>query len=71
MARAGIPAYDALRRAYRYRLLAIAGRDLRSVDPAAEFPEVGRELADLAEAALCAALAIARAEHPEASRSAA
>src|SRR4051812_19081865 len=63
----GISAYDALRRAYRYRLLAIAGRDLRNVDPAAGFPEVGRELADLAEAALCAALSIARAEHPAAS----
>ena len=66
VARAGVEAYDALRRAYRYRLLAIAGRDLRSVDPAAEFPEVGRELADLAEGALCAALAIARGEHPAA-----
>jgi [glutamine synthetase] adenylyltransferase / [glutamine synthetase]-adenylyl-L-tyrosine phosphorylase len=62
----GVPTYDALRRAYRRRLLAIAGRDLRNADPTAEFPEVARELADLAEAALCAALAIARGEHPEA-----
>jgi glutamate-ammonia-ligase adenylyltransferase len=62
--RPGATAYDALRRAYRRRLLAIAGRDLRSSDPAADFPEVARELADLAQAALGAALAIARAEQP-------
>ena len=36
----GQPAYDALRRAYRRRLLAVAGRDLRGVDPAADFPGV-------------------------------
>ena len=38
-------AYDALRRAYRRRLLALAGRDLHSSDPAADLPAVARELA--------------------------
>ena len=62
--RGGAVAYDQLRLSYRRRLLAIAGRDLRSSDPGADFPEVARELADLAQAALEAALAIARAEQP-------
>jgi [glutamine synthetase] adenylyltransferase / [glutamine synthetase]-adenylyl-L-tyrosine phosphorylase len=66
VARQGHSSYDALRRGYRRRLLAIAGRDLRSSDPAAAFVEVSHELADLAEASLCAAMAIARAEHPKA-----
>jgi len=54
--------YDALRVAYRRRLLAVAGRDLTSGDPIGELPEVARALADLAAAALEAALAIARCE---------
>ncbi len=60
----GAPAHDALRVAYRRRLLAIAARDLTSGDPLAVMPGVARELADLAGAALDAALAIARAEQP-------
>ena len=42
----------------------MAGRDLRSSDPARDLPEVAGELADLAQAALEAALAIARGEQP-------
>jgi glutamate-ammonia-ligase adenylyltransferase len=64
---AGLPvpaALDALRVAYRYRLLAVAGVDLAAADPAAAEPNVSRALADLAGAALEAALAIARAELP-------
>ncbi|MFL6100024.1 MAG: bifunctional [glutamine synthetase] adenylyltransferase/[glutamine synthetase]-adenylyl-L-tyrosine phosphorylase, partial [Actinomycetales bacterium] len=57
-------AYDALRRSYRRRLLALAGRDLHSSDPAADLPEIARRLADLADAAVGAALVIAEAEHP-------
>ncbi len=61
---AGTPALDALRVAYRRRLLAIAGRDLDTPDPPAAAPGISRDLADLAAAALEAALAIARAESP-------
>ena len=61
---AGTPALDALRVAYRRRLLAIAGRDLDTPDPPAAAPGISRDLADLAAAALEAALAIARAELP-------
>ena len=67
--RAALPtahAYDALRVAYRRRLLAIAGRDLVSPDPLAVVPVVARELAHLAGAALEAALAVARATLPDA-----
>ncbi|MGZ4603760.1 MAG: bifunctional [glutamine synthetase] adenylyltransferase/[glutamine synthetase]-adenylyl-L-tyrosine phosphorylase, partial [Kineosporiaceae bacterium] len=60
----GTPALDALRVAYRRRLLAIAGRDLDTPDPPAAAPGISRDLADLAAAALEAALAIARAELP-------
>jgi [glutamine synthetase] adenylyltransferase / [glutamine synthetase]-adenylyl-L-tyrosine phosphorylase len=60
----GTRALDALRIAYRRRLLGIAGRDLGEPDPAAAEPAVSRDLADLAAAALEAALAIARAELP-------
>jgi len=56
--------YDALRVEYRRCLLATAGRDLTAPDSAAALPWVARELADLAAAALEAALAIARAELP-------
>jgi glutamate-ammonia-ligase adenylyltransferase len=51
----------ALRRAYRRRLLHLAARDLTGADPLARVMD---ELADLATAALTAALAIARAELP-------
>jgi glutamate-ammonia-ligase adenylyltransferase len=64
---AGLPvpaALDALRVAYRRRLLTIAGADLAAPDPSAAEPAVSRALADLAGAALEAALAIARAELP-------
>jgi [glutamine synthetase] adenylyltransferase / [glutamine synthetase]-adenylyl-L-tyrosine phosphorylase len=61
-AQGGRPAYDRLRIAYRRQLLAIAGRDLAAADPTAVVDVVARELADLAAAALEAALAIARAE---------
>jgi [glutamine synthetase] adenylyltransferase / [glutamine synthetase]-adenylyl-L-tyrosine phosphorylase len=60
----GRAALDALRVAYRRRLLAIAGRDLTDPDPAAAEPGVSRDLADLAVAALETALAISRAELP-------
>jgi [glutamine synthetase] adenylyltransferase / [glutamine synthetase]-adenylyl-L-tyrosine phosphorylase len=60
----GEPAYDRLRVAYRRRLLSIAGRDLAASNPTAGLPVVARELADLAAAALEAALAVARAELP-------
>jgi [glutamine synthetase] adenylyltransferase / [glutamine synthetase]-adenylyl-L-tyrosine phosphorylase len=63
IAMADVPAAtDALRVAYRRELVAIAGRDLVAADPAAELPAVAARLADLAAAALEAALAIARAE---------
>ncbi len=57
-------ATDALRVAYRRRLLAIAGRDLVAADPPALMPTIAAELADLASAALEAALAIAQSELP-------
>ncbi len=59
--RTGTDARDALRRAYRRLLLVLAARDLvggLAVD------DVAGELADLAEAALCAAYDVALAEHP-------
>ncbi|WP_084965645.1 bifunctional [glutamine synthetase] adenylyltransferase/[glutamine synthetase]-adenylyl-L-tyrosine phosphorylase [Thermoactinospora rubra] len=52
-------ALNALRVAYRGRLLSLAGRDLLGETA---FPEVTGELSDLAGAALEAALAVARAE---------
>jgi glutamate-ammonia-ligase adenylyltransferase len=60
----GTVGHDRLRIAYRRRLLSIAARDLSCPHPTAVLPSVGRELADLAAAALEAALAIARAELP-------
>ncbi len=47
--------------AYRRRVLHLAARDLTGV---ATFDEVADELADLADAVLDAALAVARAESP-------
>jgi glutamate-ammonia-ligase adenylyltransferase len=58
----GTPAREALRIAYRRRLLAVAGRDLDAADPTEVVDQVSVELADLAAAALEAALAVARAE---------
>lgn len=55
-------AYDALRIGYRRQLLAIAALDLTSGEPERALPEAAAALADLAEAALEAALVIARAE---------
>ena len=60
----GVVAHDRLRVAYRRRLLSLAARDLSCPHPTAVLPAVGRELADLAAAALEAALAIARADLP-------
>ncbi|MEU2198912.1 bifunctional [glutamine synthetase] adenylyltransferase/[glutamine synthetase]-adenylyl-L-tyrosine phosphorylase [Isoptericola sp. NPDC019482] len=53
---------DALRRAYRSRLLALAADDLTASEPLTRMPVVGAALADLASAALEAALAVARAD---------
>lgn len=53
---------DAMRRAYRRRLLRIAATDLTSREPLTRLPGVAAALADLAAAALEAALALARAE---------
>ncbi len=52
----------ALRVAYRRELLALALRDLTAADPVSYQPLVSRQLADLAAAALEAAVAISRAE---------
>ncbi len=53
---------DALRWAYRRALLRIAARDLTAADALVELPSVAGELADLADATVAAALAIARLE---------
>ncbi|MDK1360950.1 bifunctional [glutamine synthetase] adenylyltransferase/[glutamine synthetase]-adenylyl-L-tyrosine phosphorylase [Arthrobacter sp. zg-Y1219] len=58
----GTEAYVALRARYRKHLLDLAVRDLGAASPADVLPAVGRELADLAGAALEAALAVSRAE---------
>lgn len=55
---------DPLRLAYRREVLRIAARDLTASDPLAELSGVAAELADLADATIEAALAIARAEVP-------
>ncbi len=60
--RGDLTAYDALRVAYRRELLAIAALDLTSADPVAALPTTAEQLAWLAEAALEAALAVAREE---------
>ncbi len=56
---------DAMRRAYRTRLLRIAATDLIAPDPLSRMPGVAAALADLAGAALEAGLALARAEQPD------
>lgn len=55
---------NALRVAYRRRLLSLAGRDLAHPTPATIVDRVAGELADLAAAALETALAVARADLP-------
>ena len=59
-------AYDALRVAYRRELLGIAALDLTAPRAVDELPATAAALADLASAALEAALAIAREEAGEA-----
>ncbi|NDR54600.1 bifunctional [glutamine synthetase] adenylyltransferase/[glutamine synthetase]-adenylyl-L-tyrosine phosphorylase [Actinomyces sp. 565] len=54
-------ATTALRVAYRERLLAVVADDLTSATPLAHMPVVGRRMSELADAALQAALALARA----------
>ncbi|NTW38677.1 MAG: bifunctional [glutamine synthetase] adenylyltransferase/[glutamine synthetase]-adenylyl-L-tyrosine phosphorylase [Cellulomonadaceae bacterium] len=58
----GADGTDAMRRAYRRRLLMIAAADLVSAEPLSLLPAVGAALADLAAAALEAGLALARAD---------
>ncbi|MEO5609212.1 MAG: bifunctional [glutamine synthetase] adenylyltransferase/[glutamine synthetase]-adenylyl-L-tyrosine phosphorylase [Ornithinibacter sp.] len=58
----GAPAVDVLRTAYREQLLGIAAIDLTAPDPVETLPQTAAALADLAEAALEAALVIAREE---------
>ncbi|TDE90088.1 bifunctional [glutamine synthetase] adenylyltransferase/[glutamine synthetase]-adenylyl-L-tyrosine phosphorylase [Occultella glacieicola] len=60
--RASDGSLNEMRRAYRRALLTIATEDLTAHDPEAFLPEVGAALANLAAAALEAALALARAE---------
>ena len=62
---AGKEAYAALRVAYRRCLTDLAIRDVCAADPLAVMPLVGRELADLAAAAVDAALAVSRTEAQE------
>jgi glutamate-ammonia-ligase adenylyltransferase len=57
------PAYDALRVAYRRALLGIAALDLTARDPVGHLPVAAESLAQLAEAALEAALLIARDDY--------
>ena len=61
-AMSGPEGYDAMRRAYRNRLIRIAATDLAAADPTKIVHIVSGALADLATAALEAALALARAE---------
>ncbi len=66
----GTEAHRRLRTAYRRHLTDLAVRDLSAASPLDYLPTVGRELADLAAAALEASLAVARREaeatfHPD------
>lgn len=61
----GAEAYAALRTAYRRGVVDLAVKDLCAVDPLDFMPAVGAELADLAGAAIEAALAVSRAEAAE------
>lgn len=58
----GPEAYEALRTAYRRGVVDLAVKDLCAADPLDFMPAVGAELADLAGAAVEAALAVSRAE---------
>lgn len=58
----GVDAYAALRTAYRRGVVDLAVKDLCAADPLDFLPAVGGELADLAGAAVEAALAVSRAE---------
>lgn len=58
-------ATDLLRLAHKAALILIAARDLASDSPMDIVANVAHELADLADAILCGALAIARAEVPD------
>ena len=69
-ARAATGTLDAMRLAYRRILVAIATEDLTATDPQSFLPEVAGALANLAAAALEAALALARAELPDGGRQA-
>ncbi|WP_445154629.1 bifunctional [glutamine synthetase] adenylyltransferase/[glutamine synthetase]-adenylyl-L-tyrosine phosphorylase [Arthrobacter sp. Hor0625] len=62
---AGQDGYAALRTAYRRGLVELAVKDLCAADPLDAMPAVGAELADLAGAAIEAALAVSRAEAAE------
>lgn len=59
---------DDLRRAYRRVLLDLVADDLASPEPTALMPEVGRRMAELADAALEAALALAKRDVDPAGR---
>jgi len=61
----GSAGVDAMRLAYRTRLLRVAATDLTAPDPLNRMPGVAAALADLASAALEAALALARADLPD------
>jgi len=61
----GTDAYAALRTAYRRGVVDLAVKDLCAADPLDFMPAVGAELADLAGAAIEAALAVSRAEAAE------
>ncbi|WP_298457222.1 bifunctional [glutamine synthetase] adenylyltransferase/[glutamine synthetase]-adenylyl-L-tyrosine phosphorylase [uncultured Cellulomonas sp.] len=61
----GTGGVDAMRRAYRRRLLRIAATDLVAPDPLSRLPGVAAALADLAGAALEASLALARGALPD------
>jgi glutamate-ammonia-ligase adenylyltransferase len=62
----GTAARDALKVAYRDQLVAVVATDLCAADAAAVLPAVGLALADLADAALAAAHALAVREVPKA-----
>lgn len=56
---------DQLRLAYRAQLLRIAAWDLNHPEPLEVMPQVGRALAELADAALEGALVVARSQEPQ------
>ena len=61
----GQDGYEALRTEYRRGLVELAVKDLCAADPLDFMPAAGAELADLAGAAIEAALAVSRAEAAE------